>query len=242
MFEGNLKDTFHANSLDSLANSSNQSESLSDDSHDSDSGAETKAKNSFAVKCEVYSQSGCGSIRSWTKSDCNSESSYEYVGNEKRDCDKRLDSRMETIPEEIEPKVSVKAILARFENLNDKKEKDYNNNSNNININNNSYNNQQKRKEHHSVITTPASSIFSSSSSCSSNNSSTDSTSSNNDVKKKIIITAINEENKVIFVILSLFKVRVILKSWIKIFRLRSDIHLIFKKARTRSHIKYFYV
>lgn len=127
VFEKNLKDNFRANSLDSLANSSNQSESFSDESHDSDSGAETKSKNSFAVKCDVYAKNDCGSIRSWTKSECsNSERSYEYVSNDKKDFDKR----METIPEEGEPKVSVKEILARFENLNDKKDsKDCNNNS-----------------------------------------------------------------------------------------------------------------
>lgn len=196
VFEKNIKDTFHANSLDSLANSSNQSESLSDDSHDSDSGAETKSKNSFAVKCEVYAQSGCGSIKSWTKSDSNSESSYEYVGNEKKDCDKRLDSRMETIPEENEPKISVKAILARFENLNDKKDKDQNNN-----ISNNSCNNQTKIKENHSANTTPASSIFSSSagSNCSNSSNSSTSSGSSNDVRKKIIITTIKEENEVLY-------------------------------------------
>lgn len=188
VFEKNLKDNFHANSLDSLANSSNQSESLSDDSHDSDSGTETKSKNSFAVKCEVYAQSGCGSIRSWTKSDCNSESSYEYVGNEKRDCDKRIESRMETIPEEIEPKISVKAILARFENLNEKKDKDCNNNT--------SSSNQTKSKENHCNNMTSVSSIFSSSSSSNSSRCSNSSTSSNNEVRKKII-TTVKEENEV---------------------------------------------
>lgn len=192
VFEKNLKDNFHSNSLDSLANSSNQSESLSDDSHDSDSGTETKSKNSFAVKCEVYAQSGCGSIRSWTKSDCNSESSYEYVGNEKRDCDKRLDNRMETIPEETEPKISVKAILARFENLNDKKDKDPNNN--NSNNNNNNCVNQSKPKESYPLSTTPASSIFSSSSNSSSSSSTT---SGSSELKKKIVITTIKEENEV---------------------------------------------
>lgn len=136
---GNLiiKD-FRVNSLDSLANSSNQSDSPSEESHDSDSGAETR---SFAVKCEVYAtQNSCGSIRSWTKSegsskDGNSELSYEYVSN---DCaDKK--KKMETIPEESsEPKVSVKEILARFENLKEKKDcKDCNNN-NSINSGNSS--------------------------------------------------------------------------------------------------------
>lgn len=130
---GNLiiKD-FRVDSLDSLANSSNQSESPSEESHDSDSGAETR---SFAVKCEVYAtQNSCGSIRSWTKSegsskDGNSELSYEYVSNECADKKKK----METIPEESsEPKVSVKEILARFENLKEKKDcKDCNNNSSN---------------------------------------------------------------------------------------------------------------
>lgn len=83
--------------------------------------------------------------RSWTKSESsNSETSYEYVtseylGSESRydgkitaGSDKRSDqgSRMETIPEEYEPKVSVKEILARFENLRDEKHrsKDKNNN------------------------------------------------------------------------------------------------------------------
>lgn len=104
-----LSRNFKATSLDSLATSSNQSEqSLSDESHDSDSGAETKAKGQgrFAVKCEVYSEGSS-------------------VGERK----------MEPIPEE-EPKVSVKEILARFENLKEKKqenckgaEKDLNNNS-----------------------------------------------------------------------------------------------------------------
>lgn len=188
VIEKNLRDTFHANSLDSLANSSNQSESLSDDSHDSDSGADTKSKNSFSVKCEVYAQSGCGSIRSWTKSDCNSESSYEYVGNEKRDCDKRLEARMETIPEEIEPKISVKAILARFENLNDKKDKDQNNNINPV------CGNQTKPKENNFINTTPASSECSSSSSCTS---SSNSVSSSHNFKKKILVATIEEENEV---------------------------------------------
>ncbi|KAG5895942.1 hypothetical protein JTB14_016344 [Gonioctena quinquepunctata] len=135
VFDKNLSDTCRANSLDSLANSSNQSESLSDDSHDSDSGAETK--NTFAVKCEVYSQNTCESIGSWTKSDCsNSERSCEYVTSEKRDCEKRLDclGRMATIPEENEPKVSVREILARFENLKENADvKDFNNNNSVVN-------------------------------------------------------------------------------------------------------------
>jgi hypothetical protein len=126
-----LADNFRANSLDSLANSSNPSESLSDDSHDSDSGTDTKSKNSFTVKCEVYSQNACGSIRSWTKSDGSNSDTYDYV-NDGNGVEKRQDvvgSRMETIPEEAEPKVSVKEILARFENLKDNKDgKDCNNN------------------------------------------------------------------------------------------------------------------
>nr|CAI5851516.1 unnamed protein product [Callosobruchus analis] len=128
LFEKKITEAQRANSLDSLANSSNQSESLSDDSHDSDSGADTKIKQTFSVKCEVYSQDACGS-RSWTTESTNSERSYEYLSNDKKDCDKRLDTNLETIPEENEPKVSVKAILARFENLKDKNEtKDCNNN------------------------------------------------------------------------------------------------------------------
>lgn len=126
-------DNFRANSLDSLANSSNPSESLSDDSHDSDSGTDTKSKNSFTVKCEVYSQNPCGSIRSWTKSESSNSDGYDFVTNEsvvekKQDV---ISSRMETIPEESEPKISVKEILARFENLKDKDGKDCNNNNNN---------------------------------------------------------------------------------------------------------------
>lgn len=142
------------NSLDSLATSSNQSESPSDESHDSDSGAETKSKGSFAVKCEVYAQSSCGSIRSWAKSEASSkdgnlEASYEYVSSECSDgkkCDKRVVPSMETIPEEsAEPKVSVKEILARFENLKEqnKSPKDVkvcsggsNNNNNSCGVNN----------------------------------------------------------------------------------------------------------
>ncbi|EFA08775.2 hypothetical protein TcasGA2_TC006465 [Tribolium castaneum] len=123
-------DDFRANSLDSLANSSNPSESLSDDSHDSDSGTDTKSKNSFTVKCEVYAQNPCGSIRSWTKSESSNSDGYDFVasdslGEKKQDV---ISSRMETIPEEAEPKVSVKEILARFENLKDKDGKDCNNN------------------------------------------------------------------------------------------------------------------
>lgn len=198
IFEKNLKDNFHANSLDSLANSSNQSESLSDDSHDSDSGTETKSKNSFAVKCEVYAQSGCGSIRSWTKSDCNSESSYDYLGNEKRDCDKRPDNRMETILEENEPKISVKAILARFENLNDKKDKDPNNNSNNITNINNTITIcpiPAKPKENYSTSPAPASTILSNSS-CKSTSAIS---SSSVDMKKASIIPIKKEESEVNF-------------------------------------------
>lgn len=134
VYEKNLSENFRATSLDSLANSSNQSESLSDESHDSDSGADTKSKNSFTVKCEVYSQNPCGSVRSWTRSESgSSDRTYDYV-EEKKPSDKRLDSalaRMETIPEENEPKVSVKAILARFENL--KGDKDCNNNYSHVN-------------------------------------------------------------------------------------------------------------
>lgn len=135
---------FKTTSLDSLANSSNNSESLSDDSE-----GESK---SFAVKCEVYGQSTCGSIRSWNRSESsNSEGCYDYVTN---DCSERktlpVDKkselngvRMETIPEEnwCEPKVSVKEILARFENLKDTSNKDYNNNNNQHHKNNNNNNN-----------------------------------------------------------------------------------------------------
>lgn len=127
-------------SLDSLANSSHNSDSTSIDSHehDSDSGTESQSKNSFVVKCEVYKEHNeAVSIKSWSKSteslnkDDNSESSYEYVSNPsttasaKGTTDKRIDlnkARMETIPEESpEPKISVKEILARFENLRDQK-------------------------------------------------------------------------------------------------------------------------
>lgn len=102
-----LSGNFKATSLDSLATLSNQSESLSDESHDSDSGAETKAKGQgqFVVKCDVYNEVPEG-------------------------------RKMDTIPEE-EPKVSVKEILARFENLKESKvdarksEKDCNNNHRN---------------------------------------------------------------------------------------------------------------
>lgn len=123
-----LVNNFRTNSLDSLANSSNPSESLSDDSHDSDSGADTKSKNSFTVKCEVYSQNVCGSIRSWTRSESsNSDSSLDFLASDGgHGAEKKQEvavPRMETIPEESEqPKVSVKEILARFENL---KEKDH---------------------------------------------------------------------------------------------------------------------
>lgn len=124
VYERTLSENFRATSLDSLANSSNQSESLTDE--DSDSGSETKSKNSFTVKCEVYSQNPCGSIRSWTKSEgSNSERSFDNGQDERKRSDSAL-ARMETIPEENEPKVSVKAILARFEGL--KGDKDCNNN------------------------------------------------------------------------------------------------------------------
>lgn len=129
--------SYHSTSLDSLANSSQNSDSISDDSreHDSDSGTETQSKNSFIVKCEVHEISDRESVSSWTKcvesvKDRNSEICYEYVSNEnsKYSVDKRLDInmvRMETIPEEgNEPKISVKEILARFENLKDKKDVD----------------------------------------------------------------------------------------------------------------------
>lgn len=58
-----LCDTFKANSLDSLANSSHHSESVSEESQDSDSGVDGKVSNTFQVKCEVYSQDACGSTR-----------------------------------------------------------------------------------------------------------------------------------------------------------------------------------
>lgn len=126
-------------SLDSLANSSHNSDSTSIESHDhdSDSGNESQSKNSFVVKCEVYKEHNEAiSIKSWSKSsesldkDENSEISYEYVSSNssnasKTSAEKRIDlnkARMETIPEESpEPKVSVKEILARFENLRDSK-------------------------------------------------------------------------------------------------------------------------
>ncbi|KAK9739373.1 hypothetical protein QE152_g9077 [Popillia japonica] len=141
---------FKTTSLDSLANSSNNSESLSDDSE-----GESK---SFAVKCEVYGQSTCGSIRSWNRSESsNSEGCYDYVTN---DCSERktlpVDKkselngvRMETIPEEnwCEPKVSVKEILARFENLKDTSNKDYNNNNNQHHKNNNNNNKFENLKD-----------------------------------------------------------------------------------------------
>lgn len=114
-------------SLDSLANSSsNHSESLSDESHDSDSGADTKSK-----KFDHYGEASGpnlfgGSLRSWTKSESTSstsDSSYDYLTNNDNDIVNRnkIYDRMETIPEEGEPKVSVKEILARFENLKDDK-------------------------------------------------------------------------------------------------------------------------
>ncbi|CAH0564416.1 unnamed protein product [Brassicogethes aeneus] len=144
----NISDNYRATSLDSLANSSNPSESLSDESHDSDSGADTKSKNSFTVKCEVYSQNACGSIRSWAKSESsNSESSYEYITNECNNNDKKISgekrleqvmARMETIPEENEPKISVKEILKRFENLK-------NPNANIKDFNNNNFNNVKEK-------------------------------------------------------------------------------------------------
>ncbi|KAL3274439.1 hypothetical protein HHI36_015827 [Cryptolaemus montrouzieri] len=131
-------ENYDENSLDSLANSSNNSESQSDDSHDSDSGTDTKSQGSFVNKCEVYAQNQCGSIRSWTKSDGSNSDCYDYVtadgvsslekkknGEGKKPDPNQL--RMETIPEEGEPKISVKEILARFENLKGK-ENDLNNN------------------------------------------------------------------------------------------------------------------
>lgn len=151
----NISKNFRATSLDSLANSSHPSDS--DESHDSDS--DSKSKNSFAVKCEVYSDNVCGSIRSWTKSDgSNSENSYDYISNEscndkkneRNAVDKRLEmviGRMETIPEEgVEPKVSVKEILARFENLKGSEKKDSNNN-NQTNLVNSADGNQMEIKE-----------------------------------------------------------------------------------------------
>lgn len=54
-----LRDNFKANSLDSLANSSQ-----SDDSQESDyGGGDTGKTGPFQVKCEVYSQDVCGSTR-----------------------------------------------------------------------------------------------------------------------------------------------------------------------------------
>lgn len=129
----NISKNFRSNSLDSLANSSNPSES-----DDSQSDSDGRAKH-FQTKCEVYAENSCGSIRSWTKSEGSiSEHSYEYVSSEHLDrrasVDKKFDqvmARMETIPEEgAEPKVSVKEILARFENLKGGDScKDLNNNS-----------------------------------------------------------------------------------------------------------------
>lgn len=113
---GTISGNFPANSLDSLATSSNQSESPSEDS-------DSETKGSFSVKCEVYAAQGsCGSLRSWGGSSKDGENSYEYVGNDNKGV------KMETIPEE-EPKVSVKEILARFENLKEKNGKDCNNNN-----------------------------------------------------------------------------------------------------------------
>lgn len=193
VFEKNLQDNFRANSLDSLANSSNQSESFSDESHDSDSGAETKSKTSFAVKCDVYARNDCGSIRSWTKSECsNSERAYEYVGNDKKDCDKR----METIPEEGEPKVSVKEILARFENLNEKKDlKDCNNN-------NVSYSVVNKTKDSGSACGASSASSSSSASTSSSNSNSSNNSSSGAKAKSSgsnVAQKAVHEVTKYIF-------------------------------------------
>lgn len=116
-----LARNFRATSLDSLATSSNQSEqSLSDESHDSDSGAEMKAK--FVVqKCDVFNDA----------------------------VERKL---MEPIPEE-EPKVSVKEILARFENLKENKNKDCNNNNNSVCINNkNESNNTGHQQQQNSGI------------------------------------------------------------------------------------------
>lgn len=111
-----LSRNFRATSLDSLATSSNQSEpSLSDESHDSDSGAEMKAK--FLVKCEVYDHVVTSGDR----------------------------KKMEPIPEE-EPKVSVKEILARFENLKENRNKEICNNGNNKDCNNNSSGNNESNK------------------------------------------------------------------------------------------------
>lgn len=75
--------------------------------------------------------------RSWTKSESSSETSYEYVTSDCYDgakcavAEKRCEqnARMETIPEEYEPKVSVKEILARFENLREDCKRDKNNNN-----------------------------------------------------------------------------------------------------------------
>lgn len=126
-----LARNFRATSLDSLATSSNQSEqSLSDESHDSDSGAEMKAK--FVVqKCDVFND-------------------VVAPGEHQR-------KLMEPIPEE-EPKVSVKEILARFENLKENKKqnsnKDCNNNNNNsVCINNkNESNNTGHQQQQNSGI------------------------------------------------------------------------------------------
>lgn len=155
------KKKFHS-SLDSLANSSVPSESLSDDSNESDSsGADIKSKNSFSVQCEVYAQNSCGSIRSWTKSesgrDSNSECSYESIFNDGGRFDMVV-SRMETIPEEIcnvEPKVSVKEILARFENLRDKDNvKEFKDSNNNISSLSNNHNNNHNNNNSTTTTTT----------------------------------------------------------------------------------------
>lgn len=126
--------SFRSNSLDSLANSSSTSES--DDFQDSDS--DGKCKNIFLTQCEVYKEKSCSSIKSWSKSDSiESENGSDFVGDyqeKKSGSEKRSESsmaRMETIPEESnEPKISVKEILARFENLKGRESpKDLNNNS-----------------------------------------------------------------------------------------------------------------
>lgn len=130
----NFNSSYRSTSLDSLANSSNSDSTSSVDSHehDSDSGTESQSKNSIVVKCDVHECSDKDSLTSWTKTieslkDGNSEICYEYITNDnsKVNGDKRLhlsQARIpETIPEE-EPKISVKEILARFENLRDKKE------------------------------------------------------------------------------------------------------------------------
>lgn len=129
-------------SLDSLANSSsNHSESLSDESHDSDSGADTKSKNN-----SPYVEKNQNCLRPWPKTDnTTSDSSYDYLLTTNNDNDivnRRCSSndRMETIPEESEPKISVKEILARFENLKDNKKFHKPNKSVQIHTNNNNLN------------------------------------------------------------------------------------------------------